>query len=83
MAAAVGRSIGLVSEKPAEEVVVAEERHLLSVGGEPQELRVVLSRPLVQPRDAALLQVRRLKWQCACSFCKPVVIAWATAQAWN
>ena len=57
MTATVGQSLQPAELQPQAEIVIAEERHLLSVSGKPEELRIVLTRPLVQSHQEAVLEV--------------------------
>ena len=57
IASTLGQQQRALAEKPASEVVIAEERHPLSLHDQQEELRIVLTRPLVEPRALEVLQV--------------------------
>ena len=52
-----GQQQRVLAEKPASEVVIAEERHPLALHDKQEELRIVLTRPLVEPCAPEVLQV--------------------------
>ena len=57
IASTLGQQQRALAEKPGSEVVIAEERHPLSLHDKQEELRIVLTRPLVEPCALEMLQV--------------------------
>ena len=57
MEATVGHPLKPLAELPPQEVRVAEEKHTLSVSEATEDLRIVLTRPLVAACSKAVLEV--------------------------
>ena len=57
MEATVGHPLKPLAELPPQEVRVAEEKHTLAVGEATEDLRIVLTRPLVAACSKAVLEV--------------------------
>lgn len=58
MAKTVGQKLRPLEGLPSDEVKVADERHVLSVSDKPEDLGIVLTRPLVTCHDSEITKVR-------------------------
>lgn len=57
MAGTVGQHLRPLAELPDSEVKVADEKHNLTMANQSEEVRIVLTRPLVAVRSEEILQV--------------------------